>query len=101
MTQLIITEKPSVSQKIAEALADKKPKSVKEKKVSYYELEHQGKKIIVACAVGHLFTVAEKDKKKWDYPTFNTQWVPTYESQKNANFTKPYLNTIKKLSKQS
>ena len=101
MTQLIITEKPSVSQKIAEALADKKPKGVKEKKVSYYELEHQGKKIIVACAVGHLFTVAEKDKKKWDYPTFSTHWVPTYESQKGANFTKPYMDTIKKLSKQA
>ncbi|MDP2907818.1 MAG: DNA topoisomerase I, partial [Nanoarchaeota archaeon] len=101
MTQLIITEKPSVSQKIAEALADKKPKGVKEKKVTYYELEHQGKKIIVACAVGHLFTVAEKEKKKWDYPTFSTKWVPTYESQKGANFIKPYLDTIKKLSKQA
>ncbi|MBM3200506.1 DNA topoisomerase I, partial [Candidatus Woesearchaeota archaeon] len=99
MAQLIITEKPSVSQKIAEALADKKPTKITDKKVSYYEIEHDGKKIFVVCAVGHLFTVAEKDKKKWDYPTFSIKWVPTYESQKGANFIKPYLNTIKRLAK--
>ncbi|MBL7101087.1 MAG: DNA topoisomerase I [Nanoarchaeota archaeon] len=100
MTQLIITEKPSVSEKIAEALSDGKPKKVAyDKKVSYYELKHKRKKILVVCAVGHLFTVAEKDKKGWTYPTFSTEWVPSYESQKSASFTRPYLNAIKKLSK--
>lgn len=100
MAQLIITEKPSVSQKIAEALSDKKPKkSTYTKKVFYYEIEHDGKKIFVVCAVGHLFTVAEKDKKGWTYPTFNTKWVPTHEAQKSATFTKPYLAAIKKVAK--
>ncbi len=102
MAQLIITEKPSVSKKIAEALADKKPKKeIYNKKVTYYDLTRNGEKIFVVCAVGHLFTVAEKDKTGWTYPTFSTEWVPTYEAQKSAGFTKPYLNAIKKLHKQA
>lgn len=100
MAQLIITEKPSVSEKIAEALSDKKPhKQVYQRKVPFYEIEHNGEKIIIVCAVGHLFTVAEKDKQGWKYPTFKVEWVPTYEAQKYASFTKDYLNAIKKLSK--
>lgn len=100
MSQLIITEKPSVSQKIAEALVNKKPKKLAyNKKVPYYELEVNGKKVFVVCAAGHLFTVAEKDKKKWDYPVFSTEWVPSYKVQKSAGFTKPYIDAIKKVSK--
>jgi len=102
MAQLIIAEKPSVSKKIAEALADKKPKKLTYKrKVSYYELEHKGKKIFVVCAVGHLFSLAEKDKKGWIYPTFGTKWVPSYEAQKSASFTKIYLDAIKKVAKET
>jgi DNA topoisomerase-1 len=50
MYQLIICEKPNAAKKIADALADNKPtkKSTRDK-VPYYELTHEGKKIIVAC----------------------------------------------------
>ena len=67
---LIIAEKPAQAQKVAEALADKKPVKKTIGKVPYYELEHQGKKIVVGCAVGHLFTLGEKDKKAWHYPIY-------------------------------
>ena len=43
--ELIITEKPSQARKLAEALADKKIKESKNKKISYYILEHNGKEI--------------------------------------------------------
>ena len=61
--ELIICEKPNASLKIAEALADKKPTKKIIGKVSYYEIEHNGKKIYVAAAVGHLFNLVEKNKK--------------------------------------
>ena len=35
----------------------------KNKKVPYYEITHKGKKIIVGCAVGHLFGLKEKNGK--------------------------------------
>ncbi|MDP3727833.1 MAG: DNA topoisomerase I [bacterium] len=101
-TTLIIAEKPSAALKIAEALADKSPKkNVYLKKIPYYELTHKGENIIVACAVGHLYTVTEKNKKGWTYPVFDIEWKASYEVNKGAAFTKPYLQLIQKLCKES
>ncbi|QQG39186.1 MAG: DNA topoisomerase I [Candidatus Woesearchaeota archaeon] len=101
MTELIITEKPSASKKIAEALADKSPKQEVNKKVNYYRLKHKGKEIIVVCAVGHIYNLIEKNKKGWTYPVFDIEWKPSYEINKSSAFTKPYLETIKKLAKEA
>lgn len=100
-TQLIITEKPSVAEKIADALRESKIEKHKEGKVSYYILTRNNTKIIIVCAVGHLYTVTEKDKKGWVYPAFNTEWKAAYEVNKDSAYTKPYLVTIKKLCKDS
>ena len=97
--ELIITEKPNAAKKIAEALADGKPLKKGENKVSYYEISHGKQDIVVACAVGHLYGVAEKDKKKWSYPVFSTEWVPSSDINKAAAFTTKYLNVLKKLGK--
>lgn len=96
--ELIISEKPNAAKRIAEALADKTPKKQSSNKVPYYELEHNKKPIVVACAVGHLYTVAEKTKS-FSYPSFELQWVPASEVNKKAAYSKAYLNVIKKLSK--
>lgn len=99
---LIIAEKPSAAQKLAEALSDKGlKKNVYLKKIPYYELTHKGEKIIVVCAVGHLYTVTEKNKKGWTYPVFDVEWKASYEVNKGAAFTKPYLSLIQKLCKDS
>ena len=97
--ELIIAEKPQAANKIAEALADKKAIKKTIGKVSYYELEHKGRKIVVGCAVGHLYTLAEKDKKAWTYPIFNFEWKPSYQVSKAAAFSKAYLDTLKKICK--
>jgi len=99
MYQLIITEKPSTCLKIANALADSKVTQKKTKKIAYYELQHKGKKIVVVCAVGHLYNLAEKDKKKWHYPIFEIAWKESHTINKSAAFTKDYLDLIKKLAK--
>lgn len=98
--ELIITEKPSAAEKIATALADTKPSKKNNSGVPYYELTHKGKPIVVACAVGHLYTVTEKDKSKgWTYPMFDIKWVDSASTNKASAFTKKYLNTITKLAK--
>ncbi|MBI2507864.1 DNA topoisomerase I [Candidatus Woesearchaeota archaeon] len=101
MVELIVSEKPSQAQKIAEALADAKPKKIVENKVSYYELTHNGKKILVGCAVGHLFNLREKNKKGWTYPVFDTEWAPSYELNKSSDFTKKYIEVLSTLAKSS
>ncbi len=100
MYELIIAEKPAAARKIASALADNKPKIEKySKKVSYYELKHDGKDIKVVCAVGHLYGLTEKEKKGWVYPVFDIEWKPSADIKKSSKFTKTYLNAIKKLAK--
>ena len=99
--ELIITEKPSSAQKIAESLADTKPKKITKNSVSYYELTVNDRAVVVASAVGHLFTVAEKEKKGWTYPVFDVEWVPSHEQDKGADFTKKYLTVIKQLAKKA
>ncbi|MFT4312460.1 MAG: DNA topoisomerase I [Candidatus Woesearchaeota archaeon] len=98
--ELIITEKPSAAEKIAHALADLKPDKKREGQVSYYEITHNKKPIIVACAVGHLYTVTEKEKSKgWTYPIFDLKWEQSSKVNKGSAFTSKYVSVIKKLAK--
>ncbi len=100
MTELIITEKPKTAQKIAESLADKKPKKETYQGIAYYRLNRGGKEIVVGSAVGHLFGLFQKGSKKWTYPVFEVEWRPLYE-KKSASHTKKYINVLKKLSSES
>ena len=93
--ELIITEKPQAALKIASALG--KPIKRDNQRVPYYEVDRQGEKIIVACAVGHLFTLKQKNSGS-DVPIFDIDWVPNFLARKN-DFTKRYYDTLLKLAK--
>jgi len=93
--ELIITEKPQAAMKIAEALADSYPKKNSANGVAFYELTHNGKKIVVCCAVGHLFSLTSKEK---GFPIFNLEWAPNYKVRKK-DFTKKYYSVIYSLAK--
>jgi DNA topoisomerase-1 len=97
--ELIITEKPSAAKKIADALSNSKPIVERNNGVSYYKITHGKKDIVVACAVGHLYSLTEKNKNGWTYPIFDIEWKPTYEINKSSSYTKKYLQTIQKLAK--
>ena len=90
---LIITEKPQAALKIASALGN----AIKlvENTVPYYELERDNKKIVVACAVGHLFGLKQKKGEK-GWPIFNIEWVPGFEK---TPWIKKYYNLLAKLVK--
>lgn len=97
--ELIITEKPQAALKIASSLG--KAEKRDNKGVPYYEVERQGKKekIIVACAVGHLFTLRQNNgSKSGQEPVFDISWVPNYLALKK-DFTKRYYDTLSKLAK--
>ncbi|MBN2518757.1 MAG: DNA topoisomerase I [Candidatus Altiarchaeota archaeon] len=97
--QLIVTEKPKVAEKIAYSLG--RPAKKNRGGVPYYELDINGKHTVVAPAVGHVFTLAEKGNHKWnlDYPVFELEWVPIYAIEKGASYTKKYIENLKILSK--
>ena len=102
-TTLIITEKPAAAEKIASALSDGKDRKYSDNGVPFYEFEKNGKRVVVGCAVGHLFGIAE-DKKgaRAEIPSFEVIWKPNFETKnKNAGFTKKYYLLLKKLSKEA
>ncbi|MBW2976769.1 DNA topoisomerase I [Candidatus Woesearchaeota archaeon] len=99
MYELIITEKPNASKKIAEALAEGKPIKENLNGVPYYQITRGKKDIVVACAVGHLYGLAEKEKKGWIFPVFEIEWKPASEVSRKSGFSKKYLAAIKKLAK--
>ena len=99
MTKLVVCEKPNAAKRIAESLADGKPIKKLVFGVPYYEITRNGEKLIVAAAVGHLFNIAEKDKKAWSYPVFSYEWKPAYEVSKDAYYTKRYISALQKLAK--
>jgi len=90
---LIITEKPQAALKIASSLGNARKYS--EQGAPYYEFERENKKIIVACAVGHLLGLtAKKGEKGW--PVFNIEWKA--EFKKNL-WAKKYYSLLVKLCK--
>ncbi|WP_324735866.1 DNA topoisomerase I [Thermococcus sp. SY098] len=100
MVILIIAEKPNVAKKIAYALAERKPIRKTLYGVPYYELIRDGKKIIVAPAVGHLYTLAPKTKT-YGYPIFDIEWVPVYVAEKGKSYAKDYIKALRELAKRA
>ncbi|HPD81871.1 MAG TPA: toprim domain-containing protein, partial [Candidatus Pacearchaeota archaeon] len=93
--ELIITEKPQAALKIASALGKSVQRNINS--VPYYDVERNGKNILVACAVGHLFTLKQKNGG-YSIPNFDISWIPNYLARK-GDFTKRYYDTILKLTK--
>ncbi|MCX8163327.1 MAG: DNA topoisomerase I [Candidatus Micrarchaeota archaeon] len=99
--QLIISEKPKVAQKIAQSLTTLEINKKKGYGQAYYfEIERKGKKILVVPAVGHLYTLDEKEKSTI-YPTFDIEWKEIYLVTKEGKYTKDYIKTIEELAKKA
>ncbi len=96
---LIITEKPQAAAKIASALSSGRERRYVEAGVSYYEFNKNNENVIVACAVGHLFSLSQ-DVKGSDYPIFEISWKPNFEVRKK-DFTRKYYSLLSKLSKRA
>ncbi|MGC8587153.1 MAG: DNA topoisomerase I [Candidatus Micrarchaeia archaeon] len=98
MNELIVAEKPSVAIRIALSLSEGQPKRGVMNGIGYYEVNMKGKTIYVVAAAGHLFTLHQK-KGMSGFPVFDVEWVPSYAVNKNAYYTKKYLDTITAIGK--
>ena len=98
--ELILTEKPSQAKKIAESLADSTPSKKNEGGVNYYILTHKGKDIVIASAVGHVYSLTEKNKS-YDYPSYDIEWVPANKVSKFSSHVSKYISVIKRLAKEA
>jgi DNA topoisomerase-1 len=96
---LMITEKPSAAQRIAQALdVQQKPVRMQDKRVPYYIARRNGE-IVIVPALGHLYTIAAEQKGGSHYPVFAFKWVPRHMAEKRADHVRAWLETISKLAK--
>lgn len=96
MNTLILTEKPNVSEKIANFLG--KVKKNQYEGVKYYEVEDGDNKIYVVSAVGHLYKLRQRIPIK-DYPFFDVEWVEMFKNSKKSKYVEPYVKLIEEISK--
>ncbi len=100
--QLIIAEKPKVAEKMAQSLAEGPVLREKGKgQASYFIIRRHGIEIAIAPAVGHIYGLAEKNKTGYNYPVFDVEWKPAYEAEKDADYTKGYVQTLEMLGKKA
>jgi DNA topoisomerase I len=96
---LIIAEKPNAANRIADALdVNGKAKKTISNRVPNYHAYNKGN-IVVVPALGHLYTIACKQKGKRDYPVFDYQWVPRYQAERKASLIRVWLRVISDLAK--
>ena len=95
---LVICEKPTAAKRIAQALDDAgRPEGHREQGVPYYVARRDGAELIVVSALGHLFTVVQKEGG-WTYPVFDLKWAPAYEANRSAARTRGFIKVIERLS---
>ena len=96
---LVITEKPDAAQRIALALDKKhKPTRMNLNGVPYYVAERD-RRIVVAPALGHLYTVVGERRKRDFYPIFAFRWVPRFMAERGAARIRTWVDSISKLAK--
>jgi DNA topoisomerase-1 len=96
---LIVTEKPDAARRIANALDSVgKPEKIEDGGVPYY-VTHRDRKIVVAPALGHLYTVVHERGKRNYYPVLNLKWAPRHTAERGAKEIRKWVKAFSKLSK--
>lgn len=95
---LVVAEKPSAAKLIAEALdVNNEPERCIEVGVPYFVAD-RGCKIVVVSALGHLYTVTQREGRRSHYPVFEFTWAPRHLAERGARKVKAHIEAISKLA---
>jgi DNA topoisomerase-1 len=99
----MISEKPDAMRRIGQALGENGSlKRASWNNAEYYEFERNGKKHVIVCAVGHLFSLDPVDSARgWTYPIFDYEWKASFRVRKESAFSKKYFDVIKEMAKEA
>lgn len=92
---LVLAEKPKAARKIAEALSPRF-EIQKFNNIPYYVIKRNDSTIIVASAVGHLYTLHTNSP---GYPVFEYIWIPAYKVDPDKKYIKSYYDLLVSLFK--
>jgi DNA topoisomerase-1 len=96
--QLIICEKPSAAEKVAMALGGGRARRKRVNGVPTWWLERGGREVVVASAIGHLYTV-DQDVQGRGFPVFSTDWYPIPDVEKKRRRDLAWIGAISSLAK--
>ncbi|MEM4717387.1 MAG: DNA topoisomerase I [Desulfurococcaceae archaeon] len=92
---LIIAEKPKAARKIAEALS-LKFETMRFNNIPYYVIKKDDSTVIIASAVGHLYTLHTNIS---GYPVFEYTWTPAFKTDPGRKYVKSYYDLLVSLFK--
>ncbi|MEM2107052.1 MAG: DNA topoisomerase I [Candidatus Bathyarchaeia archaeon] len=96
---LIICEKADAARRLAEALAESKPRVSRKRNLTYFEVEVEDGLAVICPAQGHLYAVDSKDRSsRRVYPVWDFSWRPKYEVERGYNYQKGWLEAIGELA---
>jgi DNA topoisomerase-1 len=95
--QLMLCEKPSAAARIARALGGGSVQSRRIRGVPTFWFSRGGKEIVAVPALGHLYTVVQKEPG-WSFPIFDITWAPTFEAGGRARRLRAWVETISQLA---
>lgn len=92
--RVIVAEKPKAAYRIARALSGGAARRCEIYKVPYWVFRVDGNLYVVAPAAGHLFGLRTDER---GFPVFNYRWVPIFEAERGAEYTRRFYYALKKL----
>lgn len=100
---LIICEKPSAAQHIAEALnSGKEVKKGIKYDMPYYKIKTKDGDAIVCSAIGHFYQVAPKYRyDRRNYPIYDLAWKPKYLVERGKDRQKKWIKAINDFAENS
>ena len=99
---LIIAEKFDAAERIASALSlDGPPVKKTYRGIPYFEFRRNGRKFVVAAAMGHLYTVTQERGGRDYYPVFTFRWAPRHLAERGARKVKTVIAAIERLGKKA
>nr|EGQ40535.1 MAG: DNA topoisomerase I, archaeal [Candidatus Nanosalinarum sp. J07AB56] len=91
MTTVLVAEKPKVASRIANALGSHE--TIENRGVKNYRIETDEGELVVSPAVGHIFNL-EDAGDDWEYPAFETEWLPIFETDDSAGYVRKYYRNL-------
>ncbi len=91
---LVVAEKPKAADKIAVALNLSTKRLING--VRIWEGFFNGRKVVVAPAVGHLFSLGTEES---GFPVFSYQWVPRWRVERSSRHARRYYDVLRSLAR--
>jgi DNA topoisomerase-1 len=94
---LVVCEKPDAARRISEALAEGRIDTVEVAGISAFRFRRGNEVYVVCAALGHVYAVSDPFAERAVYPVFDVEWFPYNLINKEANYARNRIESIRRL----